>query len=591
MEPFHFCRRLHAFKSFRKDRPHKIRSPTARLFAFQTPACGALSQAKPPEQRITSIGAPSSGEVVPRGRGMIGSMVDTEIALAAPRPNVKLSLFLLTERSIINFLIWVGGLIAGPYLVIATLSGNYTPLMAVAGIFFTVFVFGVMRDKICFLPLVGLFVNGHFNFLPLRLAFPDLCGMALVAYYLVAYVALQRKKVKTGPFYFFLPILLIAAIVLYHGHNAGLRSMGGGQEGAPVFFSKIPLYCLWAAVFSGIPYTLSTYVPSLSPYLALVTDNINNTAAAVTETGDEGVVRNAGSAQMAMSLMAYLVSVYPIGTWWRPNRWGVSALGLMCCALVVMGGFRSTFSNFVVMIFAATWCHYSWRSLVILPPLALGVFLVTAAQDSHLVHVPLAAQRSLSFLPGDWDPVVAETALSSNTFRDKIQKVYLAEDFAKSPWIGNGFSYDSDEFQRMNYLAKTQETIDGYYSTKIFVTGKIFHIGWISVYDSVGLIGSAAFVFLGLRLIWVVSPATYRTQGERQSSLFPLKVWMFANNCAGFIGFFTVFGDFRTAFPGFCYYAIIVTHLNRLDRQGYTEDLSLREFHFDPNKAEITVPA
>ena len=193
--------------------------------------------------------------------------------------------------------------------------------------------------------------------------------------------------------------------------------------------------------------------------------------------------------------MVYLVSVYPMGGWWRPNRWWVALLGIGCCLLVVMGGFRSGLSNFVLMVFAALWCHYSWRALTLLPPVVFVIFLTTAVQDSHLIKVPLAAQRSLAFLPGDWDPEVTGSTLSSNEFRQKIQQVYINEDLRKSPLLGNGFSYNSDEFQKMNYLAKTQDTVDGYYATKIFVVGKMFHTGWISVYDSVGLIGSAAFIF------------------------------------------------------------------------------------------------
>ena len=184
---------------------------------------------------------------------------------------------LLTERSIINFLIWIGGLILGPYLAISALEGNFAPTLVVAAIAFLVFIFGVGRDKICFLPLFGIFISGRFNFLPLRLAPSDLCSLALVIYYIVAYIALQRKITVPGADVLFLPIVIIASIVLYHQRGSGLRAMGGGEEGArgcpvyftvlhrlllrdqsvntpaPSFFARIPPYALGAAILSGIP--------------------------------------------------------------------------------------------------------------------------------------------------------------------------------------------------------------------------------------------------------------------------------------------------------------------------------------------------
>jgi hypothetical protein len=522
---------------------------------------------------------------------------------------------LLTERSIINFLIWIGGLIVGPYLAISALSGNFAPALAVASICFLVFIFGFWRDQICFLPLLGLFIAGRLNFLPFRLATSDLCSMALVVYYIIAYIALQRKIMKTGPMFFFLPIVIVAAIILYHIRGAGLRSMGGGEEGArgalfvllacvgylcgvsvntpsPSFFAKIPLFCLAATMFSAIPYTLSTYFPHISPFLVLVTDNINDTAySSEVLGGGEGLVRNAGQAGVGAVLMGYLVSVYPMGTWWRPHRWWVAILALGCCELVIMGGFRSSFLNFCVMVFVATWCHYSWRTLILLPPALFGIFLATAVQDSHLVRLPMAAQRTLAFLPGDWDAAVIDSTDSSNDFRQKIQQIYIKEDLRKSPLLGNGFSYSSDEFQKMNYLAKTQDTPDGYYAMKVFVTGKMFHTGWISVYDSVGLVGSAAFVFMSVSLLWVIGPTRFGVITDHRSPLFPLKVWVFANNFSSFIGYFTVFGDFKAAFPALCYSAIIIHHLMRLEKHGYTGTMSLREFHYDPAKIEASVPA
>jgi hypothetical protein len=498
---------------------------------------------------------------------------------------------LLTERSIINFLIWVGALIAVPYLAVAAVGGNFVPLGVVATIVLLALVFGVLQDRMCLLPLLAGFLQGRLNFIPFRLASSDIAALSLVLYYIIAYMALQRRAIKTGPLVFLIPMLVFIAIVLYHEHDFGLRAFGSGREGAKgalfmelsfiaylcgvsvnspsaAFLSRIPLFCISLAILSSIPYVLTTYFPSLSPYLALVTSYINDTALADPDSGE--VVRNQATAGIGGYLMVYLMSFYPMHTWLRPARWWIAILGLVCFASVVMGGYRGGLFTFVFSVLTAAVCHYSWRALVVLPPLVFGIFLISAVQDSHIVRLPAAAQRTLDFLPGDWDPGVVSETDSSNDFRDKIKNVYIREELKKSPFFGNGFSYDSDEFSQFNYLARTQETSDGYYGTKIFVTGKMFHIGWISLYDSVGLVGGAAFLLFAGAVIWVTGQGIFRSQVDRHTPFFYLRIWIFCNTFPPLVAYFTVFGDIKLAFPAYCYLAILLTHLNRLEQFGYT---------------------
>lgn len=537
---------------------------------------------------------------------------DPRLAQPAPeakkrRPTIQYTgAPLLTERSIINCLIWLAGLILGPYLAIAAVSGNFSPLIVVGAIAFTTAVFGIWKDRVCVLPLIGLFLGGKLTFLPLQLSPGEISSLALVFYYLVSYVALQRQQIKTGPMFFFIPILVFTAITFSHEHNFGLRALGGGREGSrgailimlagitylcgvsvntpsASFFSRIPLICLAGVILTAVPYTISTFIPSTAPYLALFTTDINTTALSsiLSDSSDTNIVRNSGPAYVGVFLMSYLASTFPIYTWWRPNRWWVAGLGMVCFALVILGGFRSTLFDFSIIVITCTWCYSSWRTLILAPPVLLAAAVLLQVQNSHLVSLPGAAQRTLSFLPGDWDAEATSEAESSNEFRQRIIDVYIREDAAKSPLFGNGLSYDSDEFARMNYLAKTQETADRYYETKIYVTGKIFHTGWISLYDAVGLVGSAAFCFLALSQIWILSRSIFGSGRDRSSPLLPLKVWLVANLVSSLIGYFAVFGDVKAAFPTYCYYAIIVHHLFRLEKFGHVkesvaEDLAFR---------------
>jgi hypothetical protein len=519
---------------------------------------------------------------------------------------------LLTERSIINFLIWTGGLILGPYLAVSTVEFNFIPMGLFAGACGLVMIFGVLRDRMCLLPLIGLFIAGKFNFIPVLHPAPsEFCPLAAIAYYLIAYVALQRKKVLSGPLYFFIPIMVFAMIILYHEHGFGLRSLSSGREGgrgavfilvaavtyvccvsitspSPRFLAWTPIFCIAMASLSALPYTITTYFPGAAPYFYIFTDNINSSAYTESVIGQADIVRNQGQAWVASSVMTGLLAYFPIYSWWRPHRWWVAIVALICIALVVMGGFRSALAGFGLTILVGAWCYSGWRALFLVVPVVAGIFLATALQDSHAIRLPEAAQRSLAFLPGDWDAAVVASTDSSNDFRQKITHVYLAEDAGKSPLMGNGLSYNTADFESYNYLAKEHETPDGYYGTEIFVTAKMFHTGWISLYDAVGLIGSAFFLLLGLSLVWVTGRMVFQKGVDRHSPLFPLKVWMFCNIFPGLISFFTVFGDIKSEFPGLCYYAVLWTHLNRIEKDGYRPPALVREVPFDPVRTEMS---
>ena len=111
----------------------------------------------------------------------------------------------------------------------------------------------------------------------------------------------------------------------------------------------------------------------------------------------------------------------PFTTWWRPDRWWITILVVVCSWFVVVGGFRNEFVSFVLMFGLAVWCHSSWRALVLAPPLIAVIVVAVVLQNSHIVNLPETAQRTLSFLPGDWDPEAIGSAESSNEFRERIR--------------------------------------------------------------------------------------------------------------------------------------------------------------------------
>jgi hypothetical protein len=502
---------------------------------------------------------------------------------------------MLSERTIINGLLLLGGMILGPYLIILTLQPDEIPLLSFCGLVFLFCIFFFVRDRIVFFPVIGGYFSGTLNFLPLGFTLVEVFSLITIGYYLVNYVALKRKPITMGPRYFLFPILVIGAIVLYHDHDAGLKVLGSSSEGArpglliivsiityfcainipspsTAFTRRLPLYCFGVALIASVPFLLTTYIPGLAPYVYYVSGNVNLSAYAQSIEGAESgdVERNGALAGLGGTLQAILVCYYPLNTWWHPRRWILIVLSCLCFYFVLASGYRNNLLGYLIFILFAVLCYSRWRILFLLPLMAILPLMVIAIQNDHIggIKLPDPVQRSMSFLPGNWDPNIVASADASNDFRHNIYRVYKSEYLSKSPWIGNGFTFNPGEPEGYEAMARTPGVGDSeYYITKAFIVSKNFHTGWISLYDAVGIIGGLAFVFLNLAIIWAAGRFVFIKNVDIHSQLFPVKVWLFCNLTGGLIGYFATFGSFNQAFISMCGNVIILVHLERMQRQ------------------------
>jgi hypothetical protein len=96
----------------------------------------------------------------------------------------------------------------------------------------------------------------------------------------------------------------------------------------------------------------------------------------------------------------------------------------------------------------------------------------------------------------------------------------------------------------------------------------MYHTGWISVYDNVGIVGMAAFIALQLAVILATARFVFGPKANRRSSLFPLYVWIQMNVTTAVVSYFTVFGSFNQAFTDLLAYAVVLSHLEDLEKSS-----------------------
>ena len=116
-------------------------------------------------------------------------------------------------------------------------------------------------------------------------------------------------------------------------------------------------------------------------------------------------------------------------------------------------------------------------------------------------------QRSLTFIPGDWDQDQLLDAQASNEFRATVWTLWLKDFFPKQPLLGRGFGFRS-EWGEADTSANRK-----YFYQSMVETGNI-HNGLFAAIDAVGLVGTVFFIWWTITLLWRVLHASFDKTNE-----------------------------------------------------------------------------
>jgi len=185
-----------------------------------------------------------------------------------------------------------------------------------------------------------------------------------------------------------------------------------------------------------------------------------------------------------------------------------------CLALVLLSGKRM---GIVAMIVAPLISAIAWRQFVpIFVALALATASMIALTVGHgqLFQLPLVAQRTISFLPGDWDPEIEQMAGGKDEWREEL-RFWAAEMIKAAPWVGSGFALNIQETSTAAAMGERGGTIDVQVAS--YALGRSWHNTWLGYAADFGIPLS---VIQAIIYIWVIvlSAKVFRHYGNR--SLF-----------------------------------------------------------------------
>lgn len=374
-----------------------------------------------------------------------------------------------------------------------------------------------------------LFFPGSFNFLPAGFQAFEL--MLILGAFRFAFdnIIFRQNRLRLGPSFDFGCLLVVVSILFVHGlqDRFGMKIFGsnvwGGRAYVSTFFGFavyiilqtikidlkvwrwLPLIAFFPPIFDAAIKIATQFVPSLASAIYPLYSGVSFGGGEDTFTMVGGDYANTTIQESRLGALAsigqpvalVILSYFGVKNLWRPSRWIFLAALLGAAGLCILAGYRSSILGFLLIGLAAAFKDFRWKVWI---PIAVASMILAGTilyHSSGAWDMPLAAQRSLVFLPGKWDPMVVQSAKGSDEFRFETWEKWERDYFSKNPFFGRGFGFPVSARQDIwgNYDIAMNKTL----RDSLLLVGEL-HNGFISVVDRVGVIGT--FFFL---LWWIVT--------------------------------------------------------------------------------------
>ena len=363
------------------------------------------------------------------------------------------------------------------------------------------------------------------------------------------------------------PLVFLGIVVFVTGYlrgGIGLHAFGSSSYGGKSYFYifggiigyfaltavRIPLAKAYRAsriyFLSGMTFALPNLVFLLGPafyFLFYLLPGEFTGAQAVAESGwQPGAIERLGGITPACTAVI----------WYLLVRWGIrgvfsvthpwrAVIFVVMVLLSLMGGFRSGEIIIGLLFVCLFFVEGLWRTRFLPILLGFGVAAVVML-FAFAGHLPLAAQRAVSFLPVKVDPGVKADADYSAQWRFDMWRI-LAAQIPKYLLLGKGYRIDPEELYLADLAAARGE---GLSSETAMVAGD-YHSGPLSTIIPLGLWGV-------IGLLWLLGAGVkvlYQNYRYGDPALQNVNAFLLAFFIMQIIMYFGVFGAFNSGLYAF----------------------------------------
>jgi len=250
---------------------------------------------------------------------------------------------------------------------------------------------------------------------------------------------------------------------------------------------------------------------------------VSSLSGAITSEAEIGLTRLTGLQSAAYISVLFLCSRYNVITLISPlHPWRVLAL-MTTLSAIFLSGYRSLFLFAIAAFVLSAILRRQLNDLCVF--IAVGVLALVSiiSLQGNILHLPMTMQRTLSWLPGDWDSEAAEDAEASTQWRVEMWEWAWNDDriFRNKIW-GQGFGLTIED---MNLIANSlvaggsgSNLLGGSDREQFMITGT-FHSGPLSTIKFIGMVGLALYYPLICYMAVLAWRLCKRAQGSNAATL------------------------------------------------------------------------
>ncbi|MEI6561029.1 MAG: hypothetical protein WCO68_02975 [Verrucomicrobiota bacterium] len=406
----------------------------------------------------------------------------------------------------------------------------------------------------------------------------------VIGYVFAVFLALKALKVvRSKPEYRLLDYLLLANLAyiatLYIRNPVGVAAFGtelaggrpyfdilcaaiaywiiGHMTVSPVLARKFPLLVLAGDFLQGFFNFITFHFPSTALYISKIYTGISpetfNDPTADTETIREGYLGSIGG-----NIMRVLFAYFPPVSLLNPFCIGRFFCFFISIVFVLKSGFRGVFVSSIFIFFLSAYFRRGVRDIALLLIFGGSILVCIISFQGTLFDLPIPMQRTLSFLPGNWDQKAIVSAQGSSEWRFEMWDIVMRSNkYISNWWLGDGFAISRTQLREAENYADTPGKDE--FRESLMIAGD-FHSGALTTIKVAGYIGLSLMIALmgaGATLGWRL---IYRCRG---TPFFAIA--LFEGCYAVYFPFryFFIFGSYKVDFPVLVYYIAILTLVDR----------------------------
>ena len=436
----------------------------------------------------------------------------------------------LTLQKITAFGVFVGGCALAIYAATETASGNTRTLILIfAAICGGIFIINLKENFWLILP-VGLSLNLPTIPLGFRQISSQELAIMIATLLFILRIAMHNQPIKLRPIWSWPIFFYLACVALsYTLHPVGLWAFGSNSGGARFYVQIAMAFSAFLILSSVVPKerhlkfiliacligNLITAGWEVIRYFLFPSFTWLITAPTAFAEEESFYSWHQAFSQVSLPVYTFILVSMPFQRLFSVKNlfWVVPCL-IACFVVTALSGKRAAMAMMFLFPLIIALARKEYLFLLLGGFLAIVLLSVAVLGQGRLFVLPLAAQRSLANLPGQWDARV----LASTTGLDKEEADVFRSMMKKKAWeiiidkplTGRGLSIDLKE---MVALIQTNQGVDKK-EMDALAAGSSWHHKWLGISADIGIPAAIFYGFFNLLLLILYTLLVVRSRNQ-----------------------------------------------------------------------------